>query len=156
MPNLAQLSTGTKVLLGAGLLLFIDLFLDWQQVCVNLGPLGNQCGSRSGWHGIGVLVGLLVIALLVWEVVQVFNLLANVQLPVAASLISVVLAAAIVLFGVIEFFTHNEARHWPAWVGLILLVVIAIGGWLKFSEPETMPATAGAPPAAPPPAAPPA
>jgi hypothetical protein len=155
MPNLAELSTGTKVLLGAGLLLFIDLFLSWQQVCVDLGPLGNQCGSRSGWHGIGILVGLLTIALIAWELVQVFNLLANVQLPVAASLISVALAVAIVVFGVIEFLTHNEARHWPAWVGLILLVVIAIGGWLKFSEPETMPATA-APPAPPPPAAPPA
>jgi hypothetical protein len=154
MPNLAELSTGTKVLLGAGLLLFIDLFLSWQQVCVDLGPLGTQCGSRSGWHGIGVLVGLLVIALLVWECVQVFNVLANVQLPVAASLISVVLAAAIVVFGVIEFVTHNEARHWPAWIGLILLVVIGIGGWLKFSEPETMPATATPPPAPPPPAPP--
>ena len=52
------LSTGRQVLLAAGLLLFIDLFLDWQQVCASFGPAGSVCGSRSGWHGIGILVGL--------------------------------------------------------------------------------------------------
>src|SRR6266545_6157293 len=79
--NLGALSTGTKVLLGAGLLLFIDLFLDWQQRCADT-TVGSICVGRSGWHGIGVLVGLLVLALLVWEVAQLLNLLASVNLPI--------------------------------------------------------------------------
>src|SRR5438105_12965592 len=64
--DLAAISTGRKVLLAAGLLLFIDLFLAWQQVCASFGG-ASVCGSRSGWHGIGVLGGLLTIALLVLE-----------------------------------------------------------------------------------------
>jgi hypothetical protein len=149
MPNLAQISTGTKVLLGAGLLLFIDLFLSWQQVC-----FANICGGLSGWHGIGVLTGLLVIALLAWEALQLTNVLANVALPIAPSLISIGLAAAVVLFGVIEFLTHGTARHWPAWLGLILCIAIAVAAWLKFNEAgaTTTAPQAPAPPPPPPPA----
>jgi hypothetical protein len=149
------LSTGRQVLLVGGLLLFIDLFLDWQQVCANFGPAGSVCGSRSGWHGIGILVGILTLLLIAWELVGALNVDLGDQfrnLPTA--LISVALAAAVALFVIIEFVTHNEARHWPAWVGLILGIVIAIGGWLRFSESPTTTTTPS--PTTPPPAPPPA
>ena len=108
-------STGRQVLLAAGLLLFIDLFLDWQQVCASFGPAGSVCGSRSGWHGIGILVGLLTIALLAWEAIGALNVdLGDAVRSLPANLISAALAAAVTLFVVIEFLTHNEARHWPA------------------------------------------
>ena len=151
------LSTGRQVLLAAGLLLFIDLFLDWQQVCASFGPAGSVCGSRSGWHGIGILVGLLTIALLAWEAIGALNLdLGEAVRALPANLISAALAAAVTLFVVIEFLTYNEARHWPAWIGLILGVVIAIGGWLRFSEGTTTAPSASTPPPTTPPPAPPA
>jgi hypothetical protein len=138
--DFARLSTATKILLVGGILLFIDLFLHWQEV--DLGPFTF---SRSGWHGIGVLVGLLTIALIVWELLQALEVRMD-FLPdtVPVNLVSVALAGAVALFAIIEFFTHNEQRHWPAWIGLILAIVIAIGGFLKFGEaPErtTTPAT---------------
>ena len=151
------LSTGRQVLLAAGLLLFIDLFLDWQQVCASFGPAGSVCGSRSGWHGIGILVGLLTIALLAWEAIGALNIdLGDAVRALPANLISAALAAAVTLFVVIEFLTHNEARHWPAWIGLILGIVIAIGGWLRFSEGTTTAPSASTPPPTTPPPAPPA
>jgi uncharacterized membrane protein (Fun14 family) len=147
------LSTGRKVLLAGGLLLLIDLFLDWQQVCANFGT-GSICGSRSGWHGIGILVGLLTIALLAWELVGVFGVdLGDAVRNLPTALISAALAAAVALFAIIEFLTHNQARHWPAWLGLVLAIVIAVGGWLRFSE---SPATTTAGPATTPPPTPPA
>ena len=142
--DFARLSTATKILLVGGILLFIDLFLDWQQV--DLGPISI---GRSGWHGIGVLVGLLTIALIVWELLQALEVRMD-FLPdtVPVNLVSVALAGAVALFAIIEFFTHNEQRHWPAWIGLILAIVIAIGGFLKFGEaPETTTRTATPPPA---------
>ena len=149
------LSTGRQVLLVGGLLLFIDLFLDWQQKCVST-AIGSICGSRTGWHGIGILVGLLTIALILWELIGALGVdLGDAVRNLPTALISVALAAAVALFAIIEFITHNEIRHWPAWLGLILAIVIAIGGYLRFTESPTATTTTPSPtipPAAPPPA----
>ena len=151
MPNLADLSTATKVLLGAGVLMFIDLFLSWQKECVDT-PVGDICGSASGWSGVGVVIGLLTVALIVWEAITLAGILSDVNVPIAASLVSAALAAGILLFTIIKFFADSEARSWPMFVGVLLAIVIAIGGWLKYKEtPDTAPATAGGPPGAPPP-----
>jgi hypothetical protein len=139
--NWAGLSTGTKVLLVGGIILLVDTFLSWQQV--SAGPF---TASVSGWHEIGVLMGLFVIALVVWEGLQVAGVTKQIELPVSAVLISVALAAATALFTIIKFIVANEARNWPAWIGLILAVVIAVGGWLKYKEePVTAPAQAPPP-----------
>jgi len=147
--NFAELSTGTKVLLISGLLLLIDSFLAWQEVSADLGTGSVTLGSVNMWHGIGVLAGLLIIALLVWEGLQVAGVTNGWQLPVSAAVISVGLAAATALFVVIKFLVANEFRHWPAWIGLILAIVVAVGGWLKYSESESAEAspTPSAPPA---------
>jgi hypothetical protein len=134
--NLRALSTSTKLLLGAGSPLFIDMFLSWQKVCAGVGGF-NVCGSRSGWHGWGVPLGLLVIALLVWEGAQ----LAGVRLAgVPSALVTAAIASGILLFGLIKFLVDNEFRHWPAWAGLILAIAIAIGGWLRLTggAPESL------------------
>jgi hypothetical protein len=148
--NWAGLSNGTKVLLVGGIILFIDSFLAWQQICVGA-PGFHVCGSASGWHGIGVLMGLLVIALIAWEALQVAGVTKQIELPVSGVLISVGLAGATALITIIKFLVANEARHWPAWLGLILALVIAAGGWLKYTE---SPAASAQAPSAPPPAPP--
>ena len=130
------LNRGTKVLLVAGLLLFIDSFLPWQQVSVGAGAI-NFTASANMWHGIGILAGLLVIALLVWEGLQLAGITKQLQLPVSAALISVALAGATALFTIIKFLVADVARHWPAWIGLVLAIAIAVGGWLKFTESHT-------------------
>jgi len=151
MDHLKGMSRSSQLLGGAGLLLFIFLFFNWQQV--DIGPVSV---GRSGWHGWGVLVGILTIALIAWEVVQMLGVNLP-ELPVKAAMISAGLAAGILLFTVIKFLVDNEARHWPAWIGLILAIVIAVGGWLRWSgdAPKEL-NLSKAPPAAPPPAEPPA
>ena len=155
MPNLADLSTATKVLLGAGVLMFIDLFLSWQKQCVDT-PVGDVCGSRSGWAGWGVLIGLLTIALIAWEGITLAGIASNINVPVAASIVSAALAAGILLFTIIKVLADNEARSWPMWLGLLLAIAIAVGGWLKYKETPDRLATAPAEPPATPPPAPPA
>jgi hypothetical protein len=151
MDHLKAMSRSSHLIAWGGLLLFIFLFFDWQQVCVNFA--GNSaCGGQSGWHGWGVLVGILTIALIAWEAMQIFAV--KLDLPFKAALLTAGLAAGVLLFTVIKFLVDNEARHWPAWIGLILAIVIAIGGYLRWAGDEpTEISVSKAPPAAPPPPA---
>lgn len=164
MDQVKGLSRSTHLILWGGALLFIFLFFDWQQVCVSFG--GNSaCGGQSGWHGWGVLVGILTIALIASEAVLVAGV-DTPELPVKTAMITAGLAAGILLFTVLKFLVDNEARHWPAWIGLVLAILIAVGGWLRFSgdgvkeikmsKPSSGGGSAAVPPPPPPPAEPPA
>ena len=53
MDQLKTMSRSSQLLAGAGLLHFIFLFFDWQQVSVS----GFTAG-RSGWHGWGTAAGI--------------------------------------------------------------------------------------------------
>jgi hypothetical protein len=132
--DMARLSTGTKVLLGAALLLFIDMLLPWNRICE-----GGQCLSTSGWNGIGVLLGILVLLLLIWEGATAAGVNINVS-GVSKGLVSVGLAGAVALFTLIRvlvkpsvLFVSLGQTAW-AWIGLILGVVVAVGGFLKYQE----------------------
>jgi hypothetical protein len=127
MDQLKGMSRSSQLLLGAGLLLFIFLFFDWQQACA-----GSFCAGRSGWHGWGTAAGIFVIALLLWEAVQLLGVKVP-ELPIKPAMLSAALAAAVLVFTVIKFLVDNEVRHWPAWIGLILGIVIGVGGWLRWS-----------------------
>jgi hypothetical protein len=118
MDVLKNLSRDAQVILGAAILFLIFSFFDWQQVSA----FGITAGITM-WHGVGVVTGLLLIALLVWEVVRAMDVELG---SVPAGFVSFVLAIALLVFTVITFLTHNEARHWPSWIGLILSIVIAV------------------------------
>ena len=127
--NWNKLSTASKILLVAGLLLFIDLFLAWQKVCAF-----GFCGSASGWHGWGVLVGILVIAILAMEVVILLNVNVTMGTPQMRNQVEAALCGGVLLFTIIKFFVDNAFRKWPAWLGLILAIVIAYGGFMRWQE----------------------
>jgi len=151
----ANWSTARKILLPASLLLLIDSFLNWQQV-----DLGVVTAGQSMWHGLGFLIGILLIVLIVWEALDAFapDTIRGLNLP--GGLLALGLAGAILILTVIRVLTL-DFRHWPAWVGLILALVIGYGGWLRFKESgDAMPsratmggggASASSPPAATPP-----
>jgi len=151
----ANWSTARKILLPASLLLLIDSFLNWQQV-----DLGVVTAGQSMWHGLGFLIGILLIVLIVWEALDAFapDTIRGLNLP--GGLLALGLAGAILILTVIRVLTL-DFRHWPAWVGLILALVIGYGGWLRFQESgDAMPsratmggggASASSPPAATPP-----
>jgi hypothetical protein len=125
MDQVRKLSTELQVVLGCTVLLLIFSFFDWQQVS----GFGVTFGL-SMWHGIGVVAGLFIIAVLVWEGVRLFG--GEIKLgTLSEGLISVGLALLLALFVLITFLTHGTARHWPAWIGLILAIVIAVAAVVR-------------------------
>jgi hypothetical protein len=151
-----ELSLGRKLVLVAGALLFIDMFLNWRQVDTVLGTFG-----QNAWHGFfGVLLGLMTGALVAWFGLRAFG---RVEPPegLPEGLISLVLGGLILLFSLIKL--TDSHTHWPAYVGFILAGVVTYGAWLVFKDSgDSLPmstssggASSSPPPAAPPPAAPP-
>jgi hypothetical protein len=115
--TLGKLSREAQIVLAAAVLYLISSFFDWQQV--SFGPI---TAGISEWHRVGVIAGLFVIAVLAWEAVRIF--IGDIEVgPLTAGFISVALAFGLLLVTVITFLTHNEARHWPSWIGLILSLV---------------------------------
>jgi hypothetical protein len=151
--DMSKMSMADKIVLGGGILLLLDSFLSWQKVCVSdiLGGLGGGadfCGKANAWGGnggfFGLLMGILVIVLIVWEVMQITGSTGNIKLPVSASKGTAYLGFGAAAFGLIKFIlavTNHGALF--AYVGLILILGVAYGSWMKFQEPES-----SAPPAA--------
>ncbi|MCA1726693.1 MAG: hypothetical protein LC722_03265 [Actinobacteria bacterium] len=150
--DLARISTATKILLGAGILLFIDLFLPWQRACVEFAAgLPSTCFSASALSGSGSFLGVLMmiglIALIVWEILPLANVNLNMNVP--HSKVSAGIAGAVVLFGIIKFImVITNEPGFGSYLGIVLLLAIAYGAYMKFQEPATV---AGPGPAAPPP-----
>lgn len=129
--DMSKMDTGHKILLGAGIAYLIVLFLPWQRVCIDFGldiPGASGCASASGASGIGVINLLLVIALIAWEGMG----LAGVDINAPKQLISAALAGAILVFTILKIIVDSESLYFFAWIGIVLAVVIAYGGWLRW------------------------
>jgi hypothetical protein len=133
MDKLNALPLGRKLVLGAGVLLFIDTFLQWQQV--SFGPIS---AGRNAWHGFwGVLMCLMVIALLAWSVAKALDVALPANIP--DGLVTLALGVLIPLFALLKAIT-DDAVHWPAWIGVLLGAVVGYGAWLVFqSSGEKLP-----------------
>jgi hypothetical protein len=136
--DMSRLSTASKILLGGSILLLIDSFLSWQRACAG-NDFFNICISRSMWNGdgaiFGVIGGLLLIALILWEAMGLVNM--DMNLGMSRSKISAYLGFGVLGFVVLKFiFAMTESPAYGAFIGLILALAIGYGAWMRFQEPE--------------------
>lgn len=148
----SRLSTASKILMGGSLLLLVDSFLAWQKVCIDLGDLGgllgsvDNCASASMWGGsaswAGLITGLLAIALLIWEGMQLAG--QSIDLGQPASKISAYLGFGVLVFGLLKFLlVMTNEPAFGAFIGLILILAIGYGAWMRFQEPAVTVQTPG-------------
>ena len=134
MERFNALGRGAQLMLIGGVLLFIDLFLPWQDF--DVGGLADEFGvdaTFSGWRGIGFIVGLLTIVLLAWLIVRLASV--NIPLPVSTAMTGALLGTLILIFTVIKLLTilGDEATIW-AWIGVALAILIAVGAFMTVQE----------------------
>ena len=139
--DMSKMSTAEKMLAIGSVLLLIDSFLPWQRVCASdfLGDVGgfDACVSSSMWGGsgawAGVIAGLLTIAVIVVGFLSMSGAMANMNMgTMSADKLVGFLAIGAAAFGLLKFLLvlTNEVG-WAAFVGLILIAVIAWGAWQK-------------------------
>lgn len=147
--GLAGLPLHRKLALGAAVLLFVDLFLPWVTASISIPDVIDQTESGNGWDGVGVLVGILALALIAWEVARLLGVVP--RLSVNHDLVTAVLAGLTALFTIIQFFRAltsggdvDEAEllggdidagaGYAAWIGLVLALVLAYVAYLAFTS----------------------
>lgn len=127
------------------MLFLIDLFLPWNKACAD-SLVGHFCASANGWHRFGFLAGLLAIAIIV---IEIMAMMGTREAPSGTVMLG--LSVGLLVSTILRILLDNEFIAWGAWVGLVLSLAIAYGGWLRYqAAPGTTTATGG--PTAPPPA----
>jgi hypothetical protein len=174
--DMSKMSTAEKMLAIGSVLLLIDSFLPWQRACASdvLGELGgfDACVSFTMWGGsgawAGVIAGLLTIAVVVVGVLSMTGTMANMNMgTMSADKLVGYLGIAAAAFGLLKFLLvlTNEVG-WAAFVGLVLIAVMAYGAWQKIQASGGFSMGGGGtmgggtmggsmPPSAPPPSTPP-
>jgi hypothetical protein len=156
--DLSKFSTATKILVGAGLVGLINSFIPWWQrvsLCGGIKVPGVPCsvsasalGGDASWAGVLMFIGF--IALVVWEGANAMGALSSVNLPVAASRISVYIAGWVLLWGLLKFLLALSHVFIGAFIGLICLIAVGYGAYMRWQEPApvggTTPPAGGPPP----------
>ena len=125
--EISALSTPRKLLLASGGLLFINSFLPWYHV-----SFAGFSASQSGWHQLGTLVWIVLLATLVWEGLKIAGVA-----PVRgkqADLATAAGAGLVVLLGVIFVIIRlsDGGLGIGFWLGIVLLAVFGYAAFQLF------------------------
>ena len=130
------LSMGEKIILPAGVVLFIVGFLPWYSV--DLGTFGTY--SHNGWQSPGAFWSILAILIgLAMAAVIVVKNLGTVAVPDNVGGVTwpkIHLGAGVValVFLLLKFISDNDYTAFGFYVGIIAAAALAVGGFLMFRE----------------------
>ncbi len=133
METFDRLTTGAKIVLGATAAFLIVSFLNWFEIDEDLtGGIEFDAGI-SMWHGIGVVAGLLALALLAWLGARLAGVDLNVG--ISPSMITMALAGLLLLFTLLRVLFGYEGldRTIWLWLGLLLAIAAAVGAWMNMT-----------------------
>jgi hypothetical protein len=148
--DFAKLSTASKILLVGSGVYFINSFLPfWNRVCASAFGFPGGCAGTGLWHDWGILAGLLAIAILAMEVITILNVPISIGTPMLRNQIEAGMAGGVLLFTLLRIIVDRHFLSWGAWLGLILAIAIAYGGWMRWQEAQVGTVTPPPPPPSP-------
>jgi hypothetical protein len=136
MERIAALSTGTKLMLGSGALLFVDLFVTWQNVPQRFGGKFDVTASLDGWDRLGLVLGLVTLGFLTLVVVRETD--AELSPDVPWNRITFALAAIAFAVAVLKNVTDANSA-WGAYAGVVLAALVLVGAYLERDKPAPEP-----------------
>ena len=132
MDRVKGLSTGSKIVLACGVLLFCSLFVTWQNLQVDYGPAGTAVLPQDGFDSWGLLIALVAIA-----VVSLVFVIHATDLDVSDDVPweRVVLGLAALLFGLtlVKNLTDPDSS-WVSYLGLALAAGVGVGAYLDWAR----------------------
>ena len=159
--DLNKLTTGEKVIAGAGILFLISMFLPWWGL--DFGEFGSASNNGFDYFLTGWLPLLIIIAMVAQIAVARFSTTQLPKIPISwnqAHLIAGGVVAVLLVLRVIIGSSEGSGgfevdldRMWGLWVALVAALGVGVGGYLKSREPEVEPVggTYGGPAVPPPP-----
>jgi hypothetical protein len=131
MAKLKSLSRGTQIVLVAGPLLFLSLFLTWQNVAVDYGPAGVATLPLDGWDAWGLLLGLLVLSTLT---LVVLTNLTDVEMSGDVPWTKVTLGLGVATFVIAVLKNLTDAgSSWSSYLFVALAGGVAMGTYLEWT-----------------------
>jgi hypothetical protein len=126
----------------AAVLLLVDLGLGWYEVKVSTAGITAISASSSGWSGVGLVAGLVTIALLVY---MIRPLRREADMDAVQAALTCVLGVAVLTLTLAAALTGSASvtspaaavevstRLWPAYIGIGLAAVVAVGASAAFA-----------------------
>lgn len=136
MERFMALSLGAKIIIIAGVVLFIDGFLPWYSI--DLGPFGDF--TRNGWQSPGAIWSILAIIIgLAMAVLVVLKDLTDVEIPdnvggVSWPRIFLGGGVAALLLVVIKFINESSHLGFGFYLGILAAIALAAAGFLMYRE----------------------
>ena len=133
------LSLGEKIILPAGVVLFILGFLPWYSASASFGDFSVSV-SRNGWESPGAIWSILAILIgLAMAAVVAVKSLGTVAVPdnvggVTWPKIHLGGGVAALVFVLIKFLNENDSMGFAFYLGIIAAAALAGAGFLMFRE----------------------
>ena len=135
MERIKALSTGTKLVLAAGPVLFLSLFFNWQILQIDYGPAGIASQPQDGWDAWGLLIAMLVIATIT---LVVLVRLSEVEMSedVPWETVAFGLGVETLALAILKSLTDANST-WASYGFVALAGVVTAGTYLNWAETRT-------------------
>ena len=131
MRRIADFGLGTKILLGAGALLLVSLFLTWQAIPVDFGKNGTVSRGLDGWDFWGLVMALATLAVVILAVAREHD--DDLAFDPRVTRIVLALGCFVFVAAVLKNVRDSDST-WASYLGVLLAGLVAVGAYLDFSH----------------------
>jgi len=141
MEGIKALSTGTKLVLAAGPLLFFSLFFTWQTPEIDYGRAGRAEALLDGWDFWGLLIGLVALTLVTLVVIaQLTEVEMSPDVP--WDLLTLGLGVLAFVLALVKNLTDADSA-WASYVAVLVAAAVALGAYEMWAETSDRPSLLG-------------